>query len=200
MLIFAGNAFFATISALGMHLLVFEDMTYELRLSNRELEAAQEELRRLATIDSLTGCYNRRFFEEAIEHELQRHRRYRSPLSIIFVDIDRFKSINDSYGHDAGDRVLKFVAEFLTKNVRDADYVIRWGGDEFLLLLTCEGSEAGLKVAALKDGFGEALQNQQLPSSLRLSIGYSEIPADASDIVPLIREADLSMYADKSKT
>lgn len=197
--IFAANAVFSTIGALGMHLLVFEDMTYELRIANHELEAAQEELRRLATIDSLTGCYNRRFFEESIEHELQRHRRYRSPLSIIFVDIDRFKSVNDSYGHDVGDRVLKCVADFLTRSVRDADYVIRWGGDEFLLLLTCGGSEAAAKVATLHERFNEALRGQNLPNSLRLSIGYSEIPADANDIIPLIRQADQSMYADKSK-
>ncbi len=197
MLILFINGMASFVAALGMHLLVFEDMTYELRIANRDLEAAQEELRRLATVDLLTGCYNRRFLEESIGHELTRHRRYRTPLCLVFADIDRFKAINDSHGHDMGDRVLKFVAEFLTRNVREADYVVRWGGDEFLLVMTCSGKEAASKLAVLKASFSEAVKQAALPANVRLSLGFAEIPPDATDILPLIREADQSMYADK---
>ena len=154
-------------------------------------------MRRLATVDTLTGCYNRRFFEESIGHELQRRRRYGTPLSLVFADVDHFKTINDLYGHDAGDRVLKFVAQFLTRHVREADFVVRWGGDEFLLVMTCTGAEAAAKVAVLKESFADNLAAESLPRNLRLSLGYAEIPPDATDVLPLIREADLSMYADK---
>ena len=136
------------VAALGMQLMAFEDMTYELRVSNAQLEAAQGELRQLVTTDALTGCRNRRYFDEIIGREVQRHRRYHIPLSLVFMDVDRFKSINDTLGHDEGDRVLQRVAAFLLRNVREVDYVFRWGGDEFLILMSCRKKKpgAGLRV------------------------------------------------------
>ena len=130
------------VTALGMQLMTFEDMTYELRRTNRRLESAQSDLRQLVITDTLTGCRNRRFFQEVITRELQRHRRYGTPLSILFIDIDRFKVINDTLGHEVGDRVLRDVAAFLLQNIREADYVFRWGGDEFLVLISCGQAEA----------------------------------------------------------
>ena len=122
-----------------MHLLVFEEMTYELRVTNRRLQETQTELHELAITDTLTGCHNRRFFHEVIGRELQRHRRYDIPLALLFVDIDKFKMVNDTLGHDAGDRLLEYVAMFLKRHVREADYLFRWGGDEFLVLLSWRG-------------------------------------------------------------
>ena len=90
--------------------MTFEDMTYELRRTNQRLETAQSKLRRMVITDPLTGCRNRRFFDEIIGRELQRHRRYGIPLSLLFVDIDRFKAINDTLGHEVGDDVLRQVA------------------------------------------------------------------------------------------
>jgi len=194
-----GNILCFTIAAFAMHLLAFEDMNYELRISNGELKTAQDELKRLATVDMLTGCYNRRFLDEVIAHDLHRRRRYGTPLSLLFIDIDRFKSINDLYGHDVGDRVLQYVGHFLLKNVRDADYVVRWGGDEFLLLLTCPREEAEVKIASLRAAFDDVRDNNQVPPGLRLSIGYVEVPDDATDLYPLIRQADQFMYADKTR-
>src|SRR5207302_1947263 len=136
--------------ALGIHLLIFEDMTYELRQTNRRLEAAQEELLQAAITDPLTGCHNRRFLEQVIDRELQRHERFKLPLSLLFIDIDRFKAINDTLGHAAGDRVLQYVARFLHRHIREADYIFRWGGDEFLILITCAGEDARRKALALK--------------------------------------------------
>ena len=103
------------VTAGGMQLMTFEDMTYELRRTNRRLERAQNKLRRLVITDPLTGCRNRRFFDEIIGRELQRHRRYEIPLSLLFVDIDRFKAINDTFGHEVGDQVLQQVAAFLLR-------------------------------------------------------------------------------------
>jgi len=136
------NAVLYTFCALGIHQLVFEDMTYELRMTNRRLESAREELLQASITDPLTGCHNRRFLEQVMYRELQRHRRFNLAMSLLFIDIDRFKAINDSLGHDAGDRVLQYVARFLKRHIREADYVFRWGGDEFLALITCTGEEA----------------------------------------------------------
>ena len=128
--------------AFAMHLLVFEEMTAELRRANRELAAANEEVRRLAITDPLTGCYNRRFFDQIERREMQRHRRYGSPLSVLFLDVNSFKTLNDTLGHERGDAVLTSIGALLRARVRETEYVIRLGGDEFLLLLTCSSGQA----------------------------------------------------------
>src|SRR4030095_6267136 len=130
------------IVAPGMHLLVFEDMTQELRLTNRQLAGAYEEIRRLAITDPLTGCHNRRFFDEVERREMERHRRYGVPLSVIFIDENHFKRLNDTLGHHRGDALLWMIGALLRGQVRQSDYAIRWGGDEFLLLLSCSEEEA----------------------------------------------------------
>jgi diguanylate cyclase (GGDEF)-like protein len=185
------------VAALGQQLMTFEDMTYELRQTNRRLETAQNELRQLVITDALTGTRNRRFFDEVIGRELQRHRRYRTPLSIVFIDIDRFKAINDTLGHETGDRVLREVAVFLLRNIREADYVFRWGGDEFLVLISCTEQEALRRAAALQAGFANSPTVAGLPSGVGLSIGCVEVSPDTEDILPLITAADERMYADK---
>ena len=86
-----------------------------------------DDLYTLAVTDSLTGCYNRRFFDEVVDRELATHRRHGVPLSVLFVDVDHFKAVNDSVGHEAGDRVLQSVASFLKRHVRRSDYLFRWG-------------------------------------------------------------------------
>lgn len=192
------NALLFLFAALGMHLLVFEDMTYELRLSNRRLAAAQGELRQLVITDPLTGCHNRRFFEEVIGRERRRHRRYAIPLSLVFIDVDRFKAINDALGHEAGDRVLQRVATFLKRSVREADYVFRWGGDEFLVLISCTLAEARRKAAELKSAFDGSPEAQDLPAGVGLSVGCADVPLDSSDILAIIRQADQRMYEDKA--
>ena len=185
------------LSAIGIHLLVFEDMTYEIRLTNRRLEAAREELLLAATTDPLTGCHNRRFLEQVMDRELQRHTRFSLPLSLLFIDVDRFKAVNDTLGHDAGDRVLQYVARFLKRHIREADYVFRWGGDEFLVLITCIEEEARQKAAALKAAFDAAPEAGDLPPGIGLSVGIVEVPAGTSDLLPLVNEADVRMYQDK---
>ena len=192
------NVVLYAIGALAIHLLVFEDMTYELRTTNQRLEVAREELLEAAITDPLTGCYNRRFLEQVMDRELQRHSRFNLPLALLFVDIDRFKAINDSLGHDAGDRVLQYVARFLKRHIREADYVFRWGGDEFLALMTCTGEEARRKAAALKATFDAAPEAAQLPRGIGLSIGWTEVPDGTTDLMPLVREADARMYQDKT--
>ena len=187
------------LAALGMQLMTFEDMTYELRHTNRRLESAQSELRQLVITDALTGMRNRRFFDEVIGRELQRHRRYKSPLSIVFIDVDQFKKINDTLGHETGDRVLREVASFLLRHIREADYVFRWGGDEFLVLISCAEQEAVRRGKELQEAFAASPQLASLPSGVALSIGCVEVPAETKDLMPLIQAADERMYVDKKR-
>jgi diguanylate cyclase (GGDEF)-like protein len=193
----AFNAVVNIFVALGMHLLVFEDMTSELRRANRELATANEEVRRLAITDALTGCYNRRFFDQIERRELQRHRRYGSPLSVMFVDVNRFKHLNDTLGHDAGDAALRAIGELLRRNLRGSDYVIRWGGDEFLLLLTCTFAQAQHKAAELKEAFAADPATSALPGGVGLSAGAAQAAPDAQDLNDALRLADQRMYDDK---
>jgi diguanylate cyclase (GGDEF)-like protein len=198
----AGRALFVSLglylmAALGMQLMAFEDMTLELRGANGRLEAAQADLKQLVITDPLTGCRNRRFFDQIIGRELKRHRREQVPLSMLFIDVDRFKRINDELGHEAGDRVLKEVAGFVMRNVRGADYVFRWGGDEFLILLSCAEEEALRRGLALQSDFARYAMAASLPAGVGLSIGCAEVPADAEGVMPVIRIADERMYENK---
>jgi diguanylate cyclase (GGDEF)-like protein len=185
------------VTALGMQLMTFEDMTEELKSANSQLQAAQIDLRRMVVTDSLTGLHNRRFFEEIIAHELNLHRRYGTPLSLVFLDIDRFKSINDTLGHAAGDSTLREVATFLTRHVRNADYVFRWGGDEFLVLLSCREEEARRKGWELQNEFSRSSTVAGLPEGVGLSFGCAEVSALADSAAEALNLADERMYADK---
>jgi len=183
----------------GMQLMTFEDMTLELRRTNRRLEQTEVRLRRAVITDPLTGCHNRRFFDEVIGRELKRHRRYNIPLSLLFVDIDRFKSINDTYGHDVGDEVLKQVSAFLLAHIREADHVFRWGGDEFLALLSCSEAEARKRGAALEFAFTQSPDVRKMPTEVRLSIGCAEVRDDDTDVMSLVKVADDRMYENKRR-
>ena len=185
------------ITALGMQLMTFEDMTNELRVANARLETAQTELRQMVVTDALTGCRNRRFFDEIIAHELSLRRRYATPLSLLFIDVDRFKVVNDTQGHAAGDRVLREVATFLLRKVRDADYVFRWGGDEFLLMLSCREDEAQRRGEALQLEFLASPAAAGLPNGVGLSFGCAEVSPGAESVHDALKLADERMYTNK---
>ena len=95
--------------------------------------------------------------------------------------------------------MLQYVARFLKTHIREADYVFRWGGDEFLVLITCRGEEAARKAAALKATFDAAPEAVELPPGIGLSVGWTEVPPGTTDLMPLVREADERMYVDKGK-
>ena len=158
-----------------------------------------EDLYRLAVTDPLTGCYNRRFFDEIIERELGRHRRYALPISLLFVDVDQFKAVNDSLGHAGGDRVLQSVARFLQRRVRRSDYLFRWGGDEFLILIWGNLQDATHMRTHLKSAFRALRDKSQLPPTLGLSIGCAELSQNTDDMASVVREADEQMYQDRNR-
>lgn len=186
--------------ALGMHLLVFEDVTWELRQLNTELRSAQSELKARAVTDELTGCFNRRFFDEIAPHELKRHQRYRRPLSLLFFDCDRFKQINDTRGHAVGDRVLETIGRVLRGHVRETDYVFRWGGDEFLAIITCDEVHAALKADEMTGAFAAEPILRELPPGVGLSVGAVTVPPDATELLTYVQLADARMYEMKQKS
>ena len=162
---------------------------------------AEERVRRLAHYDELTGLPNRTMFNQSLGHALAQARRNDKPLAILFIDLDRFKYINDSLGHEAGDRVLKEVALRLTGCLRDSDTVGRFGGDEFVVLLeempqpTNIAAVANKVLAAVAKPFILGTQEFHLTAS----IGISTFPADSSDLQSLLKNADVAMYRAKEQ-
>jgi diguanylate cyclase len=118
-----------------------------LERESRSLHESLREEQRLAMIDALTGIPNRAAYDDRIEQEFKRWKRFTRPVSILAWDIDRFKSINDAYGHKAGDKVLRVIGQHLARHVRDTDFVARYGGEEFVMLLVGTGVEEARVVA-----------------------------------------------------
>ena len=176
---------------------MLKTLASELRDASQRLESAQNQLHQLANTDPLTGCHNRRFYEEVIDDEVQRHQRHGLPLTVVFIDVDRVKEVNDGLGHAMGDRLIQQVARLLKRHVRADDFVFRWGGDEFLILMTCGEAEAQRKGTRLKQAFAGSVRRWGLPLGVGLSIGCAELGRKGSDIGALIQTADDRMYDDK---
>jgi len=158
--------------------------------------ALQQELVALALVDDLTGLHNRRGFVTLADHQLKVAARAGRPVPLLFVDMDGMKSINDSYGHNEGDRALEEVAAFLRTVVRDSDIVARVGGDEFCILLVDDGVTDLDRVAAeLRPGPPRGERRYPLP----LSVGIAQLEAGSeTSIEDLMTRADGAMYEDKS--
>jgi len=191
------NFLASSLLILGMHLLIFEDLIEELRAAAADLAASRDDMKAMAVTDPLTRCYNRRLLYEIAEHELEQHRRYNLPLSLLYLDIDHFKAINDTRGHHTGDEVLKTLGAILRELTRQADFVFRWGGDEFLVLLSASEPEARNKAKRIRQAFLESMIVGNLPDGVDVSIGVVPVPPDTKDFDPLIDQADREMYRRK---
>ncbi|MDX1624157.1 MAG: sensor domain-containing diguanylate cyclase [Gemmatimonadota bacterium] len=167
-----------------------------------ELNRTRAELDRLSITDPLTGVYNRRYLQRLLPSEKERSERFEHPFGILLFDIDDFKQINDRYGHSRGDRVLQAFADALRDTVRKIDPVIRYGGDEFLVLLLETGEEGA--EAACERIRRAALERFRSSDSveeewdLEVSVGLS-VREPGEDIDRKLREADRSMYEDKEE-
>lgn len=160
-----------------------------------------EKTRRLTFTDDLTDLYNSRFMRLYLDRELKRCRRSRASLSLLFLDLDGFKKINDTHGHLAGSRTLVEVGLVLEKTVRDADVLIRYGGDEFVILFPETPLAGGLIIAEkIRQAIGAArfLESQQIEARVSASIGIAAYPESAADVRSLISSADRAMYEAKS--
>jgi diguanylate cyclase (GGDEF)-like protein/PAS domain S-box-containing protein len=170
---------------------VFSDITH--------IKRSEAELNRLAYHDPLTGLPNRLLFLDRLAHALDRARRGDSRLALLFIDLDRFKNINDSLGHTTGDHLLVQVAERIGQRLRSADTLARLGGDEFILLMEelDDSREAALLARELLATLGQPIHTGEQEMFISASIGISIYPEDGKDADTLIKHADIAMYRTK---
>ncbi|MBP7348033.1 MAG: diguanylate cyclase [Butyrivibrio sp.] len=182
----------------------------ELEDKNRELEdrvekrtkdllAANEKLEKISIIDELTKLNNRRFFISELELQMYNWQRYHEPFSLIYLDADKFKLVNDNYGHDIGDYVLKWISKFIQKNIRKTDIACRLGGDEFVVICQrCGRNEAihvGEKIyIKCKNESNEEIIKYWKPS---LSIGIASVDESIHSVEDILKKADSAMYQSK---
>ncbi len=158
-----------------------------------------EELKTLTIEDTATGVYNRRFLESQLDFEMHRLRRSQSELSIIFLDLDGFKELNDKFGHRAGDRVLNDLAILLSESVRSTDFVCRYGGDEFVLIFPDTPRSAAIQKADFLRALVERSEFEGLEGAhLTLSIGVAST-IDFITVRDFLNEADQALYRAKRK-
>lgn len=163
-------------------------------------KALEEKLVYMASHDQLTGLYNRHYFNEYIEKELRRSDRYGHPVAFLMADIDEFKSINDTFGHHVGDVILRDVARLLAGSVRDIDTVVRYGGDEFLIVLVeTDGEKDFVRERILAEVDRRGIGQDILGFPVTLSIGGSFLnPGEGSRLEEALAEADRQMYQEKT--
>jgi len=175
--------------------IIFQHLGF--RRLQRELAEQQiqaEVFRRLAMFDPLTGLYNRRFAEQRLKAEISRSERKGHPLIVVLIDLNDFKQINDTYGHQSGDAVLREFAKLLSRATRGSDLAARWGGDEFMMLLVdCEPSQLPSILGRL-DGFSIEAQGRELP--VAHAVGWKSYQT-GEQVSELIEAADRMLYLNK---
>jgi diguanylate cyclase (GGDEF)-like protein len=156
-----------------------------------------EQVRQLAYRDGLTSVFNRRYFETRILEEIARANRYENQVSVLMIDIDRFKELNDEFGHLLGDEVLRRMSALFTQHLRKSDVLCRYGGDEFAVLLPETDNEVAVNVAEKLRRLGELCEFAGVPRPVTLSIGAASLPANGTTRDQLIKAADQALYSAK---
>jgi diguanylate cyclase (GGDEF)-like protein/putative nucleotidyltransferase with HDIG domain len=173
-----------------------QEMLKELEQSRDEIRTQNRKLRILATQDPLTSCLNRRSFFQKFEVEFNRAQRYGHGLCCVMIDIDHFKTINDRYGHLTGDRVLQGLADVLRSALRESDFICRYGGEEFCILLSHTEAENAVKTA---ERFRVAIESKSLAGiKVTISLGVSSLEFGAGNSQELVGQADTALYAAKN--
>lgn len=162
-----------------------------------------ERVQELTITDDLTGLYNARHFQKLLDYEVERANRLNTELSLVFIDLDHFKQVNDTYGHLTGSRLLSEVGRTIADNMRKMNYAARYGGDEFVLLFPGAGNDSALgMIHNLREAFrnGNYRSDCGQPITVTASIGVATYPANAPNKQELIRLADMAMYEVKKST
>ena len=159
----------------------------------------EEAVHSAAQSDALTGLPNRRLFDDRLRLALARSRRSGTDVAVLYLDLDRFKQVNDTLGHDAGDEVLRYVARFLKRHIREADYIFRWGGDEFVVLLE-DLREREHAVAVAEKIIEEAraplrIEGREIAMTTSIGLAYAHAGADGDS---LLKRADQALYEAKA--
>jgi diguanylate cyclase (GGDEF)-like protein len=156
-----------------------------------------DRVRQLANLDGLTGVFNRRYFESRLIEEITRAARYGAGVSVLMVDLDHFKKINDEFGHMPGDDVLREVSSIFTRTLRKVDVVCRYGGEEFAIILPATPGGSAYIVADKLRRAVAAAQHPGLPIPVTISVGVSEFPANGITRDDIVRAADAALYRAK---
>jgi len=166
-----------------------------------ERKEYEEKLSHMAHHDALTGVYNRHYLDELLEQEAKRAERYNHPIGILMIDVNRFKEINDRFGHQVGDKVLQAIAALLEETVRETDIVVRYGGDEFLLICPeTNGETETIRERILQAMVSQEGMGQLIDFPVTLSIGSAHwAPGSGGSIDRVLAEADKRMYDVKTK-
>jgi diguanylate cyclase (GGDEF)-like protein len=172
--------------------------TVALSLANLRL---REKLRNQSIRDPLTGLFNRRYLEESLELECSRAERSKQPITVVMVDVDHFKRFNDTFGHDAGDLVLKNIGELLRRSIRQGDVACRYGGEEFMLVFPGTSASEAVDVAErVREGARrlEIVYRNQALGRITVSLGVAAYPLAGETPAELIDAADQTLYAAKN--
>lgn len=174
----------------------------QLAAANRNLLGVNKKFKRMAVTDSLTGLFNRRFFDQALKREIGRQNRYKLALSVVMIDIDDFKSYNDNYGHDGGDEALRVVAKALTESARNSDIVARYGGEEFIVALpmtTPDQSTIFAERARKRIESTDVTLKNGKKTRVKISIGISGVEKNAGPLTTeqIVTSADVALYKAK---
>ena len=193
-------------SEVGFLTQVFNHMVARLRRSREELDSVNQmlteknrALHQLSITDDLTGLYNRKHLMETLTSEVIRSGRHRHPFTLLIIDIDHIKQVNDTHGHQSGDDVLCRLATVFRETIRDCDYVARYGGEEFIVLLTEIEPQLSLEAAdrIRKRTAQETIHSGEESISVTVSIGAAFFPGDGDTPQTLIQQADKALYAAK---
>lgn len=178
------------------YIFIFRPMAQTITADRAALEALNRELERLASTDTLTGAFNRRRFQELATRECAAARRNGAMLSLVLLDIDHFKLFNDEHGHDTGDAVLREVAGVLRDNLRENDYLVRWGGEEFLIFAPGANANAG---QALAEKLRARVAAHKVAGLHDVTISVGVVTVDGSAVMDVaIRRADEALYRAKA--
>jgi len=178
----------------------FESIRYSLKLTFQRLKQEQKELYKLSTQDPLSGLYNRLSLIEKMNWLISKSKRSQAQFVLLFLDLDNFKNINDSRGHEFGDKVLKYIAKILIASVRENDIVSRLGGDEFVIILPdIEDNKAILEVIKrIQIALKEPVEFENSKYHITCSIGIAIYPKDGKSVIDLLKNADIAMYKAKA--
>ncbi|MBA1380368.1 sensor domain-containing diguanylate cyclase [Pseudomonas brassicacearum] len=178
--------------------LVIYDVT-DVATNRHQIQAANAQLQLLSSTDRLTGLYNRGHWEGSLKAAYARHQRYGNALSLVMLDIDHFKHVNDNYGHQAGDKVIEQLAQLLREHARESDVAGRYGGEEFGVVLS-DTDQAGARIFAerLRQAVEQLLvQYNGQDIRFTISLGVADLSAPANDHAELIARADQALYTSK---